>query len=191
MDTSTTDESLMLAYAKGDILSFEVLYLKHKDALYRYVVRQVSDQELAHDLYQECWSRIIKSASSYSQDAKWTTWAYRIAHNLVIDHYRIFKSLDTEVETESSAHSPERLHDQNVLSRQLKHCMERLPSVQLETFILSQETDLTIKMIADVVDASHEAVKTRLRYARRALQECLAKFDIYPKRSATDSGAKS
>lgn len=189
MDTSTaTDESLMLAYAKGDIASFEVLYNRHKAPLYRYVMRQISDQELAHDLYQECWSRIIKSAATYSNEAKWTTWAYRIAHNLVVDHYRSFNAVDEAVEIASSLHSPEQLHDQQILSKQLKHCMAKLPSVQLETFILNQETDLTMKMIADVVDASHEAVKTRLRYAKTALQECLAKFGIHSKQSSTDSG---
>jgi RNA polymerase sigma-70 factor (ECF subfamily) len=190
MDYATqTDESLMLAYAKGDIASFDALYLKHKDPLYRYVVRQVSDLDLAHDLYQECWSRIIKAASSYIHDSKWTTWAYRIAHNLVIDHYRAFKPVDPEIDTESVLHSPDRLHEQAVLSKQLKDCMARLPSVQLEVFILSQETDLTLKMISEVVEATHEAVKTRLRYARTALQDCLAKFGLGPNKSFPDSGA--
>jgi RNA polymerase sigma-70 factor (ECF subfamily) len=192
MDHSTkTDESLMLAYAKGDIASFEALYRRHKDPLYRYVVRQVSDLDLAHDLYQECWSRIIKAANSYSHDSKWTTWAYRIAHNLVVDHYRAFKPVDPEIDPESVVHSPDRLHEQGILLKQLNYCMARLPSVQLEVFILSQETDLTLKMISDVVEASHEAVKTRLRYARTALQDCLAKFGLGPKKSATDSGTPS
>ena len=190
MDYATqTDESLMLAYAKGDIASFEILYRRHKDPLYRYLVRQVSDLDLAHDLYQECWGRIIKAANSYSHDSKWTTWAYRIAHNLVVDHYRAFKPVDTEIDTESVLHSPDRLHEQGVLSKQLNYCMARLPSVQLEVFILSQETDLTLKMISEVVEASHEAVKTRLRYARSGLQECLAKFGLGPKEPSTDSGA--
>lgn len=199
MDVSNhTDESLMLAYAKGDVASFEALYLKHKAPIYRYVVRQVSDQELAQDLYQECWSRIIKSANSYTQDAKWTTWAYRIAHNLVVDHYRKFKPVDVQLEDESelfssssNQHSPEHLHNQTRLAQQLNYCMAKLPSVQMEVFLLSQETDLTMKMIADVVNASHEAVKTRLRYARTALQQCLEKFGLSPKNSSTDSGAGS
>ena len=187
--STTTDESLMLAYAKGDVVSFETLYLRHKDALYRYVVRQVSDLDLAHDLYQECWGRIIKAANSYSHDAKWTTWAYRIAHNLVVDHYRAFKTVDAEVDTGSVRHSPDRLHEQDQLAKQLKFCLGKLPSVQLEVFILSQETELTMKMIAEVVEASHEAVKTRLRYARTALQDCLIKFGLGPKRATNDSGA--
>jgi len=184
------DELLMFDYAKGDAVSFEVLYLRHKDALYRYVVRQVSDLDLAHDLYQECWSRIIKAAASYTHGSKWTTWAYRIAHNLVVDHYRGLKPVDAEVDTESFLHSPDRIHDQGVLSEQIKYCMARLPAVQLETFILTQETDLTLKMISEVVDASHEAVKTRLRYARKALQDCLVKFGLGPMKASTDSGTR-
>ncbi len=181
----------MLAYAKGNITSFEILYQKHKNGLYRYVVRQVSDLELAHDLYQECWSRIIKAANTYTIDSKWTTWAYRIAHNLVVDHYRSFKPMDAEVDTASASHTPERLHDQEVLSKQLNYCMAKLPAVQREVFLLSQETDLTLKMISDIVEASHEAVKTRLRYARTALQYCLEKFGLSPENSSTDSGARS
>ena len=73
--STDSDEQLMLAYARGDHGSFDVLYHRHKGGLYRYVLRQVSNTELAEDLYQECWGRIIKAADSYSADAKWTTWA--------------------------------------------------------------------------------------------------------------------
>jgi RNA polymerase sigma-70 factor (ECF subfamily) len=193
--TPHSDESLMLAYANGDIGSFETLYRRHKDALYRYMLRQVSDKDLAHDLYQECWGRIIKAANQYKAEAKWSTWTYRIAHNLVVDHYRDFKPvntelLDEEAATESRVSAPDHVHEQEVLSAQLKHCMARLPSVQLEVFILTQETDMTLKMIADVVAASHEAVKTRLRYARSALQDCLAKFGLRPANTEQDSGTR-
>lgn len=194
-DATDSDETLMQAYAKGDIGSFETLYHRHKDGLYRYVLRQVSNQDLAHDLYQECWSRIINASDTYTPDAKWTTWAYRIAHNLVVDHYRSFKPLaseggDDDTDSESNLNAPDYLHEQHVLSTQLKHCMARLPAVQLEVFILNQETDLTMKMISEVVAASHEAVKTRLRYARSALQDCLAKFGLRPVNTAHDSGAR-
>jgi RNA polymerase sigma-70 factor, ECF subfamily len=174
-----TDEALMLAYSRGDTKAFERLYRRHKDSLYRYVVRQVSNTDLAHDLYQDIWSRIIQASSHYSADAKWTTWAYRIAHNLTVDHYRKLKPLtDSDIELESSTSSPERTHSIKELEGQLSTCMDKLPSVQLETFLLSQETDLTLKMIAEVVSASHEAVKTRLRYARQALQTCLSTMGV-------------
>ena len=173
------DESLMLSYGKGDAGSFDVLYHRHKSALYRYFVRQVANQDLAHDLYQECWSKIIKASSTYTGQSKWTTWAYRIAHNLVIDHYRGLKPVAEEQDVETHSQNPGLANERDVLAQQLKHCMGNLPAVQLEVFILSQETDLTLQMIANVVDASHEAIKTRLRYARAGLQNCLARFGIH------------
>ena len=186
-DSMPTDESLMLSYSKGDVSSFDVLYSRHKHPLYRYFVRQVANPDLAHDLYQECWSKIINAASSYTRQSKWTTWAYRIAHNLVIDHYRVLKPVDAEEDIETTSSAPDLVHDQQELAKQLKHCMGHLPAVQLEVFILSQETDFTLKMISKVVDASHEAVKTRLRYARTALQHCLSKFGISPASGSTSS----
>ena len=182
-----TDESLMIAYAKGNADAFEFLYARHKGPMYRYFIRQVSSIELAQDLYQECWSRIIKSAHSYLPTAKWTTWAYRMAHNLCIDHFRTVKQLDSyddfydSTEHESyDRHSikPENSHEMTRLSEQLKSCMARLPTVQREVFLLSQETDMTLKMVSDVVSASYESVKTRLRYAKSKLQECLQKYHV-------------
>jgi len=178
-----TDESLMIAYAKGNADAFEFLYARHKGPMYRYFIRQVSSIELAQDLYQECWSRIIKSAHSYLPTAKWTTWAYRMAHNLCIDHFRTVKKLESYNEMEYGSYDrhalkPEELHEMTRLSEQLKSCMARLPTVQREVFLLSQETDMTLKMVSDVVSASYESVKTRLRYAKSKLQECLQQYRI-------------
>lgn len=191
MEYSTlSDEKLMLKYGDGDANAFNVLYGRHKDPMYRYVVRQVKDLDLANDLYQDLWGRIIRASTSYKTSAKWTTWAYRIAHNLVIDHYRTLKPVDPEVEAASSE-TPSSLHEQNELSQQLMHCMGKLPAVQREVFLLTQETDLTLSMIADVIDASHEAVKSRLRYAKSALKECLARFDVVPSSAGQPSTAMS
>jgi len=181
-ESSVSDEALMRAYADAqDMQAFECLYYRHKGALYRYLLRQVAGPDTAKDLYQEVWSRIIRSASSYVPSAKWTTWAYRIAHNLVADHYRTLKPVaDEEVEVTVDRDSPQRLHESRQMGVQLEHCLDKLPAVQREVFVLSQETDLTMAMVARVVDASHEACKTRLRYARSALIACLEKIGFGP-----------
>lgn len=186
---NNSDEELMTAYAKGKYGAFEVLYKRHKDSLYRYVKRLVKDSELANDLYQELWSRVIKSSSLYQVESKWTTWVYRIAHNLVVDHYRTFKQLESEHD-QFSDDAPEKAYQQKELSSQIKHCMEKLPATQREVFLLSQETDLNLKMVSEVVGASHEAVKTRIRYARTALKECLARFGVVPTNIAINQSDK-
>lgn len=179
LDTRS-DESLMQAFANADAEAFNILYYRHKGALYRYFLRQVSTETLAEDLYQECWSRVIKSAHSYQATAKWTTWAYRIAHNLVVDHFRTFKSNDSfdeqsedQRDRRQNVDSPHDSHMNKQLAERLRHCITKLPAVQKEAFIFTQETDLTVQAIAEVMDASYEAVKTRIRYAKASLQDCL------------------
>ncbi len=178
----------MQLYAEGRLQAFEVLYERHKGALYRYVVRQIHDQELAHDLYQELWGKIIKSAPSYTVSSKWTTWAYTIAHNLVVDHFRTFKPVE-ELEEIPVNNAPHSAHERAELAQQLTRCLTKLPAAQREIFLLSQETDFTLNMIAEVVHASHEAVKSRLRYAREGLRQCLAKFGVKTSLSQDDKEA--
>jgi RNA polymerase sigma-70 factor (ECF subfamily) len=193
-----TDEYLMEQYRLGDIAAFEALYLRHKGSLFRYFTRQLADQVLAQDLYQELWGRIIKSAQDYQPTAKWTTWAYRIAHNLVIDHKRALKPVASLSELElndqsvmpafdgsndgtehlmsQTVRAPDNEHDTYRLSERLKLCIDRLPHAQREVFLLSEETGMTVKAIAEVVSVSAEAAKSRLRYAKSQLQTCLSDF---------------
>jgi len=180
-----TDEALMIAYKEGSISAFELLYARHKAPLYRYFLRQIHSVESAQDLYQECWARIIKSSGNYAVSAKWTTWAYRIAHNLCIDHFRGAKSHESYDESEpqeqngsdsvvaQSGSTPEKAHQQSRLAEQLRYCIQRLPADQREVFLLNQDTDMNLKMLAEVVGATYESVKTKLRYAKAKLQACL------------------
>ena len=78
----------MLRYKDGDVAAFELLYRRHNDALYRYLLRLSLHPHTAEDLYQEVWSRIIRSKARYRPTAKFTTFLYRVAHNCFIDHLR-------------------------------------------------------------------------------------------------------
>ena len=177
-----SDEELMLAYAGGDMAAFQTLYKKHKGSLYRYFIRQIPDRTLAEDLYQELWNRIINASASYKVTAKWTTWVYTMAHNLVIDHVRALKPVDSiedegTLETQMDSfggNDPEHHQANEQLAAQLKHCMQKLPQAQQEVFLLNEETGMSLKSISEVVSISLEAAKSRLRYARSQLQNCLS-----------------
>lgn len=181
-DKDLNDEALMLAYAGGDMAAFETLYQKHKGSLYRYFIRQIPDRTLAEDLYQELWNRIIKASASYKVTAKWTTWVYTMAHNLVIDHVRALKPVDPledddDVEGQTGSlgnNDPETLQANEQLADQLKRCIQKLPQAQQEVFLLNEETGMSLKAISEVVSISLEAAKSRLRYARSQLQTCLS-----------------
>src|SRR5688572_23596973 len=82
------DAQLMLAYARGEMRAFETLYSRHRGALYRYLVRQARDGEVANDLFQEVWSRVVVNRGRYEPRAKFRTFLFTLAHNCFIDHCR-------------------------------------------------------------------------------------------------------
>src|SRR5919106_1935963 len=82
------DEELMLAYGEGDAGAFETLYRRHRGALYRFVLRAIKDRAAAEELFQEAWIRVIEARDRYAPTARFTTWLYTIAHNLLVDHWR-------------------------------------------------------------------------------------------------------
>ena len=85
------DETLMLAYAAGDMAAFEQLYSRHRTRLYRFLLRQLRDPALADEFFQEVWQRVISARADWKPDAAFTTWLYRIAHNRLTDHWRALK----------------------------------------------------------------------------------------------------
>ncbi|MGI2261151.1 sigma-70 family RNA polymerase sigma factor [Shewanella sp. GXUN23E] len=183
----------MLDYAAGDAMAFEYLYRKHRGALYRYFVRQIGDRQLAEDLFQETWSRVIKAAPAYEATAKFTTWLYRIAHNLLVDHVRAVKpvdrfsdmqSADAEPEFEDLSADPGVSLEEQQKSRLLRECVALLPQVQKEAFLLNCETGFPARVVADIVGISHEAGKSRIRYAYQSLKDCVAgKWEAYSGRA--------
>jgi len=169
-------------FKAGDLMAFNLLYARHKGSTYRYFLRQCNDQTQTDDLMQELWSKLIKSKLTYQPEAKFTTWLYRIAHNVVVDHQRHFsvvsRHLDTEHDVDesidNSAYSSEQMMENDKKKKNINECLSKLPSAQLETFILKQETNLSLQHIANIVDSSLEATKSRMRYAYDALRKCLS-----------------
>ena len=186
--TSMSDEQLMLNYQQGDTSAFELLYSKHKGPLYRYFVRQLSNHSLAEDLYQDTWGKVINAAGNYQVTAKFTTWLYRIAHNLLIDHVRAVKPLDKVEDmgdegmdnfdaniTNEHAHGrPDEQLEDVQKAKLLKSCIANLPAVQKEAFLLNIELGLTAAAISDIADVTLEATKSRIRYAYQSIKQCVA-----------------
>lgn len=179
-----SDEQLMLDYQAGDVSAFEALYRKHKGPLYRYFVRQLHHQQLAEELYQDTWGKVINAAEQYQVTAKFTTWLYKIAHNLLIDHVRAVKPLDKvtalgEEQTmdslvADSQVSPELQSLQQQQVDMLKSCIAKLPPVQKEAFLLNIEMGMTAAMISDIANVTLEATKSRIRYAYKSIKQCIA-----------------
>jgi len=163
----------MLAYRGGDAGAFETLYRRHRGALYRFVLRSLKQRAAAEELFQEVWIRVIEARGRYSPQARFTTWLYTIAHNLLVDHWRrkglSLVQLDEELAI-AAADNPARQAEARESLARLLQALEALPPAQREAFLLHEEAGLSVAEIAAATGAGEEAAKSRLRYAMAKLK---------------------
>ena len=181
------DAQLMLAYARGEMRSFETLYSRHRAALYRYLVRQARDTEIANDLFQEVWSRVIVNRARYEPRAKFRTFLFTLAHNCFIDHCRRAKSRPQGLGVEDADAAdllaagddarPDFELERDESSRRYRAALATLPPEQRDVYLLHEESDLSLEEIARVTGVGTETAKSRLRYAVGKLKAALAALE--------------
>ena len=179
-DPVDRDEDLMLAYSRGSVDAFDVLYRRHKGPLYRYLLRQCRDAAVAEELFQDVWANLVRARASYTVTARFTTYLYRLAHNRLIDHYRrsapaALVSFDVEDESlpEAAASANEQPHtayDSRASAARLLELLAELPAAQREAFVLQHESGMSIEEIAEATGVNRETAKSRLRYAMAKLR---------------------
>lgn len=172
------DSALMLRYRDGDVKAFETLYRRHKDPVYRYLLRLSGHPDTAEDVFQDVWSKIIRARRSYRATARFTTFLYRVAHNCFIDHVRRNKRHAGNTSLEPDAHrdpgeSPETETERRLARERLEHALAALPEEQRDAFLLHEEGGLTIDQIAAIQDCNRETAKSRLRYAVNKLRTAI------------------
>lgn len=190
-----SDEELMLRYADGESRAFEILMKRHEKPIYNFILRSVRRQELAEELVQEVFLRVIRSSANYKQSAKFTTWLYTIARNICIDRARKKKnrgneySLDEHIGgqdgegasyvdmlVDDTAQSSHMSYERQVFLSRLKGALEQLPDDQREVFLLKEVSGLKFREIAEVVGAPVPTVKSRMRYALASLRGHMAEY---------------
>ena len=180
-DRRDDDHALMLAYAAGDAQAFRSLYERHRGGLYRFILYRVDTRHLADELFQETWSRVIAARRRYRPDARFRTWLYQIAHNLVVDSYRRKHPRATGAENErilasqvaDEAGQPERVLSDFEQRRRLQLALSHLPDEQRSVFLLRMEQGLGLEEIASITGCGRETAKSRLRYALKRIREQL------------------
>jgi len=184
-----SDEALMLAYREGDAAAFEALYRRWRGRLYRYLLRQCGNAAQADELFQAIWLKIVGARRGYEVAAKFSTWLFRIAHNRLIDHYRtqgraalvsLVSYDDDPADADrvaglpaAASSQPEAIIERKALAHELVRHIEALPAAQRETFLLSEEGELTLEEIAAATGVNRETAKSRLRYAVNKLRAAL------------------
>ena len=180
------DEELMFAYQGGDVRAFEILLSRHRKPVFNFILRFVGSRELAEDLLQETFLRVIKGAARYERRAKFTTWLYTIARNLCVDQSRRAKhrkalSLDAPMSKSSESGTlldvvagqglpSDRAAVSQQLHQKIHQALGALSEEQREVFLMREFLDMPFKEIADVVGVPENTVKSRMRYALEKLR---------------------
>ncbi len=189
-----TDEELMLAYQKGDVRSFDLLITRYQREIYNFIYRFLNDAQGAEEAFQEVFERVLRSAASYSPQAKFSTWVYTIARNFCIDTFRK-KKLRHNVSLEEplgssddtgrledvlpdDAPKPDQEASAHDLENKLAEALSRINPDQRDVFLMRDQQGLQFDEIAEIIGVSVNTVKSRMRYALQALQEEFKKIGI-------------
>ncbi len=186
-----TDETLLRLYMEGDNSAFDILLKRYESKVFTYLVYSVHNQELAEDLFQDAFMRIITTLRQkrYTENGKFASWVMRIAHNLVIDYYRqakgeTFISNDDEeydVLNDSSIAVDDNIEKQMIdrqILKDIKALVRQLPEKQREVVLMRFYQDLSFKEIAEATNVSINTALGRMRYALINLRRLAAEHHI-------------
>lgn len=172
-----SDRELIERYQDGDVHSFELLIGRYQKQVYSYILTLVKDKQLADDVFQDTFVKVIQTikSKSYKDDGRFVQFAMRIAHNLVIDHFRKENRIPT-VESSSEDYNyidnvPITDHsvEQGMIVDQVHNDLHRmiafLPDEQREVLRMRIFDDMSFKDIADITNVSINTALGRMRYA--------------------------
>ena len=175
-----TDSLLISRYQKGDENALSILISRHQKELFSFIFYKLMDEELANDVFQDTFMKIIVSLKEgrYNDDGKFILWAKRIAHNLIIDHYRLkskhIKVSETTYENEEFSifdllkETEENIEERlitNQIYDDLMKMLVFLPENQQEVIKLRFFDGLSFKEIAQQTNTSINTTLGRVRYA--------------------------
>lgn len=188
---SPSDAEVMLRVKAGDEAAFDYLVQKYRRALVSFMYRMARNAAAAEDLAQEVFLRVYRSRANYEASAKFTTWLYRIATNLAVNHARDTRHERPEVtvsldEPDDDTGTTLELPDANLTAEQamvrrermlaIRSKVEALPEQQRLAVIMHKYQQMDYKQIAEVLKKSESATKSLLFRAYETLREQLKEF---------------
>lgn len=171
-----TDAHLVSCYLNGDEKSLEILINNHKSKIYNFIYSKVMDRDIAEDIFQETFIKVIKTLKNgvYNEEGKFLSWVMRISHNLIIDHFRKsnrmpkFEASDDydvfQFITDNSPNVESNLIKDQVVN-DLQNLITELPEDQKEVLNMRLYKDMSFKEIAEITGVSINTALGRMRYA--------------------------
>ncbi|MBF2708032.1 RNA polymerase sigma factor [Flavobacterium soyangense] len=188
-DIQLPDALLVKNYVEGDENALTVLINRHQSKIFGFIYSKISDRDISNDIFQDTFIKVIKTlkSKSYNEEGKFLPWVMRIAHNLIIDHYRKNKKMPMFRETEEfsifSIMSDDSLTIENKIIREqveidLKKLIEELPADQKEVLIMRMYQDMSFKEISEITGVSINTALGRMRYALMNIRKVIDKHQI-------------
>ena len=184
-----SDSELIRSYLSGKETSLEFLVSKHQQRIYSYILVRIQDADLANDIFQDTFVKVINTLKrgKYNEEGKFLQWTMRIAHNLIIDHYRREKRMPTMAPTDEfdifnilhdGSLNAEAVMVKDQIEKDLHKLIEKLPDEQREVLVLRHFSGLSFKDIADQTDVSINTALGRMRYALINLRKMMEKNNV-------------
>ena len=171
-----SDQELVRNYINGDNSSFEILLTRHKSRVFAFIMSKIKNRDITEDIFQDTFIKVINSLQrgKYNEEGKFLPWMMRIAHNLVIDHFRKEAKMKKirptdefnifDVINDGSRNQEEDMIRKRVHS-DLNMLINGLPEDQMEVLKMRYFEDMSFKKIADVTGVSINTALGRMRYA--------------------------
>ena len=184
-----TDALLVQDYVAGNENALAELIKRHESKIYGFIYSKISDRDISNDIFQDTFIKVIKTlkSKSYNEEGKFLPWVMRIAHNLIIDHFRKNKKMPMFRETEEfsifSIMSDNSLTIENKIIQDqveidLRKLIEELPADQKEVLIMRMYQDMSFKEISELTGVSINTALGRMRYALMNMRKVIDKHQI-------------
>ena len=188
-DIQLPDALLVMKYVEGDENALTALINRHESKIFGFIYSKISDRDISNDIFQDTFIKVIRTlkSKSYNEEGKFLPWVMRIAHNLIIDHYRRNKKMPMFRETEEfsifSIMSDDSLTIENKIIREqveidLKKLIEELPADQKEVLVMRIYQDMSFKEISEITGVSINTALGRMRYALMNMRKVIDKHQI-------------
>ncbi|HOI88470.1 MAG TPA: sigma-70 family RNA polymerase sigma factor [Lentimicrobium sp.] len=187
---SISDQELINRYLSGNESCLEQLIHRHKTKVYSYIIMVVKDKQHADDIFQDTFIKVINTlkSGSYKEEGKFIQWVMRIAHNLVIDHFRKIRRIPM-VDSQNDEYNildNIKVYDESVEERMIteqihqdvRALIDFLPPEQRDVLIMRHYADMSFKDIAEQTEVSINTALGRMRYALINLRKLIEKNEI-------------
>jgi RNA polymerase sigma-70 factor (ECF subfamily) len=187
--STDTDALLVRAYMEGNETALCDLITRHKQRIYSFIYSKVFDRDIAEDIFQDTFIKVIKTLrrGAYNEQGKFLPWVMRIAHNLVIDHFRKNNRMPKfENKDDFNIFSVLSDSDLNIEKQMIKgqvesdvqRLIEELPEDQKQVLVMRIYKDMSFKEISEQTNVSINTALGRMRYALINLRKVIDKHNI-------------